>query len=109
MFPPRAEPAGALCRRVDISPEDFYRQLGRVRRDVRDEIERLIDWLDATTDTDQNTAVDDASIDRDPDAEPSMGSFDRMSDQVEAWQVRPVNFDVDAECDSADHGFCGGA
>ena len=109
MFPPRAEPADALYRRANISPDQFFQALGRVRREVRDEIERLIDWLDATTDTNQDAMVDDAPIDGDPDAEPSMGSFDRMSDQIKAWQTRPVNFDVDAELDPADHVFCGGA
>ena len=29
------------------------------------------------------------------DDEPSLGSFDRMSNQVKAWQARAVDADVD--------------
>jgi hypothetical protein len=96
-----AESAGALYRRTDISPEDFFQALGRVRRTVRDEIERLIDWLDATIDVDQDAAVDDGPCDGDPDAEPSLGSFDRMSDQIKAWSHRGWG-DVDMELDRCD-------
>ena len=90
-----------LFRRTDISPEDFFQALGRVRRQVFDEIERLIDWLDSTIDTDVDEAVDDRGCDGDPDAEPSLGSFDRMSDQVKAWQDRGWG-DVDCELDRCD-------
>lgn len=101
MFPPRAEATEALYRRVDISPEQFFQTLGRVRRDVCDEIERLIDWLDSTIDVDQDTAVDDGPCDEDTDAEPSLGSFDRMSDQIKAW-ARCAWGDIDLEQDDAD-------
>jgi hypothetical protein len=96
------ESAGTLYRRTDISPEDFFQALGRLRRAARDEIERLIDWLDTTIDCDQDAAVDDQPCDGDTDAEPSLGSFDRMSDQIKAWQVRPVTADVDCELDRVD-------
>jgi hypothetical protein len=96
-----AESAGALYRRTDISPEQFFQTLGRVRRAARDEIERLIDWLDSTIDVDQDAAVDDAPCDGDPDAEPSLGSLDRMSDQIKAWAHRGWG-DVDMELDRAD-------
>lgn len=101
-----ADSAGALYRRTDISPEDFFQTLGRVRRSARDEIERLIEWLDSTIDStidcDEDAAVDDDPCDGDPDAEPALGSFDRMSDQIKAWQTRPVTADVDCELDTAD-------
>lgn len=95
-----AESAGALYRRTDISPENFFQALGRVRRAARDEIERLIDWLDTTIDCDQDAAVDDGPCDDDSDAEPSLGSFDRMSNQIKAWAYRWG--DTDAELDHAD-------
>ncbi len=96
--------AGELYRRTDICPEQFFQTLGRVRRAARDEIERLIDWLDATIDTDQDSAVDDEPCDGDPDLEPSLGSFDRMSDQIKAWSTRLTysEIEVDAELDTAD-------
>jgi hypothetical protein len=96
-----AESAGALFRRTDISPEVFFQALGRARRLVRDEIERLIDWLDSTIDCDQDAAVDDGPCDEDSDAEPSLGSFDRLSNQLHAWKDRGWG-DVDAELDRCD-------
>jgi hypothetical protein len=101
MFPPRAETADEFYRRVDISPEQFFQTLGRVRRSVRDEIERLIEWLDSTIECDEDGAVDDEPCDGDIDAEPSLGSFDSMSDQIKAWQTG-LNADVDCELDRCD-------
>lgn len=83
-----SESSGALYRRTDISPEQFFQTLGRARRAARDEIECLIDWLDSTIDVDQDAAVDDGPCDGDTDAEPSLGSFDRMSDQIKGWGQR---------------------
>jgi hypothetical protein len=96
---PPAKPQDALYRRTDISPETFFQALGRVRRAARDEIERLIAWLDSTIDCDEDSAVDDDPCD-DRELEPSLGSFDRMSDQIKAWQGG--NYDVDAELDNSD-------
>jgi hypothetical protein len=89
----------ALYRRTDISPETFFQALGRVRKAARDEIERLIAWLDSTIDVDEDSAADDEPCD-DRELEPSLGSFDRMSDQIKAWQGG--NYDVDAELDRCD-------
>ena len=38
------------------------------------------------------------------DGEPSLGSFDRMSDQIKAWSTRSIyaEIEVDAEHDTAD-------
>ena len=98
-------PQDSLYRRTDISPEDFFQALGRVRRTVRDEIERLIEWLDSTIDTDQDEAVDDRGCDGDPDVEASLGSFDRMSNQIKAWATTTgygSSYDVDCELDRCD-------
>jgi hypothetical protein len=98
-----AESAGELYRRVDISPEEFFQALGRVRRSARDEIERLIEWLDSTIDVDEDSAADDDPCDGDTDAEPSLGSFDAMSDQIKAWQTRISTEPwADAELDRCD-------
>jgi hypothetical protein len=96
-----ADSAGELYRRTDISPEQFFQALGRARKAARDEIERLIDWLDSTIDVDEDFAVDDEPCDGDTDAEPSLGSFDRMSDQIKAWAARGWG-EVDLELDDAD-------
>ena len=98
-------PQDSIYRRTDISPEDFFQALGRFRRAVRDEIERLIVWLDSTIDTDQDAAADDEGCDGDTDAEPSLRSFDRMSDQIKAWQTTTgygSTYNVDCELDRCD-------
>jgi hypothetical protein len=64
-------PEDSLYRRTDVSPEHFFQALGRLRRAARDEIERLIDWLDSTIDCDQDTAVDDEGCDEDTESRPS--------------------------------------
>jgi hypothetical protein len=90
----------ALYRRTDVSPETFFQALGQVRRAARDEIERLIEWLDSTIDVDEDSAVDDDPCD-DHELEPSLGSFDRMSNQIKAW-LGGVTCDVDVELDKCD-------
>jgi hypothetical protein len=59
MFPPHAEGDSALYVKTDISPEQFFAAMGRLRAEARDEIERLIAFLDAT--------------EPDADTEPSLG------------------------------------
>jgi hypothetical protein len=89
-----------LYHRTDISPEMFFQALGSVRRAARDEIERLFAWLDSTNDVDEDRATDDEPCDGD-DFEPSLGSFDRMSDQIKAWQSTGYA-GVDCELDKCD-------
>jgi hypothetical protein len=81
-------------------PTESFRGSISSGRTARDEIERLIDWLDSTIDVD-HTAVDDGPCDGDADAEPSLGSFDRMSNQIKAWAHRGWG-DVDMELERAD-------
>ena len=96
-----AESAGELYFKTPASPEEGFQAIGRLRKEARDEIERLIEWLDSTIDCDQDAAVDDGTCDDDADSEPSLGSFDRMSDQIKAWHHRGWG-DVDIELDRAD-------
>ena len=77
----------------------FFQALGRARRAAREEIQRLIAWLDSTIDVDEDSAAADEPCD-DLELEPSLGSFDRMSDQIKAWQGGAC--DVDAELDKCD-------
>jgi hypothetical protein len=100
--PPGEAQDAPLYRRTDISPEDFFQVLGRARRAARDEIERLIEWLDSTIDVDEDSAVDDEGCDGDTDAEPSLGSCDRLSNQIRGWGAAGTGADVDCELDDCD-------
>jgi hypothetical protein len=57
-----AEAAGALYVRTDISPEQMFRAMHRLHKQVADTIDKLILVLD--------------SIDGDPEAEPALGSVE---------------------------------
>lgn len=77
---------GTPHRRTDISPEQFFQILGRLRRAAREEIERLITFLDQSIDCDEDASVDDAPLADDSELEQSLGSLDRMSNQINAWR-----------------------
>lgn len=72
-----AESAGELYRRTDISPEQFFQALARLRQEAQDEIERLLAFLDRT------------EPDRDLEPEESgIGDVDGLLEQVgtQDWQ-----------------------
>ncbi|WP_029081094.1 hypothetical protein [Bradyrhizobium sp. th.b2] len=114
--------AGALHYRTDISPEDLFLAIGRLRREARDEVDRLLKFLDLTDDYVCRELEDDG--DAEPslglqeafpgqgrggggdDREPDLGSFDRMTDQRLSNRQNHLGeerLEVDAELDQADH------
>ena len=87
--------------------ERALKRVAKLRQKASNEIEKLLSFLDASdpyTATELEEAVDDRPCDGDPDAEPSLVSFDRMSDQIKAWSTRSTytEIEVDAELDTAD-------
>jgi hypothetical protein len=96
-----ANDAGALYLPTDVTPEKLFQAIGRLRKEARDEIDRLIRFLDET----------DNHMEREPDGdedggdpEPSLGSFDRMLDQGKSWRQRETWFNgtTDLEADDAE-------
>src|SRR5665811_155108 len=86
---------------TDVTPEELFQAIGRLRKDARDEIDRLIQFLDKTDDyvsRELEDAVDDNACDdneldgpengedeeSDP-AEPSLGSVGDMHFNQEQW------------------------
>lgn len=96
-----ADSAGTLYGKPPITPIEAFQTIGRLRKDARDEIDRLIRFLDESDDHMEREPEDEAD---DSEAEPSLGSFDRMMDQSESWcQIySELCFSVDAEQDDAD-------
>jgi hypothetical protein len=82
-----AESAGALYRRTDISPEELFQAIGRLRQDAQDEIEGLLAFLDET--------------EPDPDLEPSLGALDGRDNQLFSW----MGDTADREADPAESGI----
>jgi hypothetical protein len=100
---PPAEPQDApLYLRTDVSPEQVFQAIGRLRREAREEIDRLIRFLD---DTDNHMEREPDDEGDDSEIEPSLGSFDRTMDQSKAWRqsAGELCFSIDAEQDDADN------
>jgi hypothetical protein len=72
--PPPGEAQGALYLPTDITPEEVFQAIGRLRKEARDEIHRLILFLDKTDDyvsRELEDQVDDGPCD-DNELEPSL-------------------------------------
>ena len=83
---------------VDVTPEQLFQAIGRLRKEARDEIDRLVRFLDET----ENHMEPEDEAD-DSEMEPSLGSFERVVDQSKAWQQRgEFCSGNDAEQDEAD-------
>ncbi|MGY3443710.1 hypothetical protein [Bradyrhizobium sp. USDA 4473] len=112
-----AESAGGLYFRTNVSPEQIFQAIGRLRKEARDEIDRLIRFLDDTDDHMEREpdGSDEPSLgfqeafpgmgrgSGGDDREPDLGSFDRMLSQEHCNRQRvgePV--EIDAEQDQAD-------
>ena len=66
---------------IDMTPEEIFRAIGKLRKDARDEIDRLLTFLD---ETENHMCIDDEDGgDDEPDThdEPSLG-FLHMNDQT---------------------------
>ncbi|WP_038388782.1 hypothetical protein [Bradyrhizobium elkanii] len=115
-----AESAGELYFKTDVSPEQIFQAIGRLRREARDEIDRLIRFLDDTDDHMEREPDDDEPSlgfqetfpgrgaphgGSGDDREPDLGSFDRMMNQEHCNRQRFGEEipEVDAEQDDADN------
>ena len=125
--PPATEkPQESLYLPTDISPEEVFQAIGRLRKEARDEIDRLIRFLDSTEnhmerepngdelDTSYpesgprvlvgTSCEDDEDSDTDEDSdpgEPCLGSLDGKTDQT-AWAAGGR---ADLELDGAESGI----
>jgi hypothetical protein len=60
-------PEGALYLPTDVTPEEVFQAIGRLRKEARDEIDRLIGFLDKTDD------YVSRELEQSTDDEPSLG------------------------------------
>jgi hypothetical protein len=96
-------PQDSLYLPTDVSPEEVFQAIGRLRKEARDEIDRLIGFLDKTDDyvsRELEDQVDDSPCDdneldgpehgEDEDSdppEPSLGAFEGHDDQRVSWKA----------------------
>jgi hypothetical protein len=108
----RAESAGALYVKTPVIPEEIFRAIGRLRKEARDEIDRLIRFLDSTKnhmaiDCEPEEEGDDCELEEDDPAEhdglsePALGSLDGQTDQT-GWAIGNRN---DGELDASESGI----
>jgi len=121
MFPPSAESAGELYYPTPVTPEEAFQAIGRLRKEARDAIHALIQFLDKTDDyvsRELEDQVDDGPCDdneldgpengddEDSDPpEPSLGSVGDVHFNQELWAAgsrRDLEQD-DAESGIGDH------
>lgn len=112
-----AKAAGDLYLPTDISPEELFQAIGRLRKEAQDEIERLLAFLDETdgySTTEQEEAVDDLpccddeldggdASGREVDDEPSLGWTPGEAAQGRCYAGAYGN-GVDLEHDAGDSG-----
>jgi hypothetical protein len=93
-------PADALYLPTDVTPEEIFQAIGRLRKEARDAIDELIRFLDKTDDYVSRELEDDAGSnpEEDSDAEPSLGSFDGLVNQAKSWAVGGDDAELDG-CD----------
>ena len=92
-----AESAGALYVKTPVTPEEIFRAIGRLRKEARDEIDRLIRFLDST---ENHMAIDCEPEEEGDDAEdePSLGFLEPVTIGGDwlgrsPWQSRSFNQD----------------
>ena len=95
---------------TDVTPEQLFRAIGRLREDARAEIDRLLRFLDETEnhmelepeDEDDDAELEDGDPAEDDGlSEPALGSLDGRSDQT-AWAAGSR---TDRELDGAESGI----
>jgi hypothetical protein len=109
-LPAPEKPQESFYLPTDISPEEVFQAIGRLRREARDEIDRLIRFLDKTDSymfRELEDAVDDGPVDTDEleigegDDEPSLGSHVTPSGATS--YSMPVSRNGDYDCEGDEH------
>ena len=94
-----ATPEPAIYYKTPVTPEEAFQAIGRLRKEARDEIDRLIQFLDKTDDyvaRELEDSIDDNPHDEETDdngednedadpAEPSLGSVGEANLNQERW------------------------
>lgn len=83
----------------DAKPADIFRAIGKLRKEAREEIDRLIRFLDDTENHMELEPEDEAD---DSDLEPSLGSFDRKTNQEKAWRTQSLYPCPTVDCEQDD-------
>jgi hypothetical protein len=92
-----ADSAGALYVKTPVTPEEIFQAIGRLRKEARDEIDRLIRFLD---ETDNHMELEPEDEGDDAEDEPSLGFLDHMFNQTRVCEGGSI--DAEDEHDGAE-------
>ncbi len=105
-----ADSAGELYFKTDVSPEVVFQAIGRLRKGARDEIDRLIRFLDETDDhmelePDGTEDEQDDEPEDTGDAEPSLGSSGHSSGGPISYLAHAVSdgYQMVYDCEGDEH------
>jgi hypothetical protein len=97
---PESPQDASLYIPTDVTPEVLFQAIGRLRKEARDEVDRLIRFLDKTDDYVSRELEDDDSANHEEggDIEPSLGFLDHITNQTRICEGLPKSqFDCDRE------------
>ena len=94
-----------------MTPEEIFRAIGKLRKDARDEIERLLTFLDQTENHMQidcepeDESDGDCELEDGADDEPSLGSHEVREAGAVSYKFRGVcdGSDMIYDCEGDDH------
>ena len=79
--------SGPLYLPTHVSPEQIFVSIGQLRKEAREEIDRLVRFLDKTDDyVSRELEVEDGNDEPGGDDEPSLGSHKGLN-QIKSWVV----------------------
>jgi hypothetical protein len=86
-----------------VSPEQVFQAIGQLRKEARDEIDRLVRFLDKTDDyVSRELEVEDGNDEPNGDDEPSLGFLDHMTNQDRVCEGDREFVDSEDEHDGAE-------
>jgi len=86
-----ASDAGPLYIPTDVTPEELFQAIGRLRKEARDEIDRLIRFLDETDnhmeleEAADDVACDDSELDGEGEDDEDCGTASHPSAALPFW------------------------
>lgn len=109
-LPATATPEPAIYYKTPVTPEQAFQAIGRLRKEARDEIDRLIRFLDKTDvyasgeleDSIDDHPHDEETDDNGEDNEPSLGSVGDVHFDQGRWALGSA---CDLELDDAESGI----
>jgi hypothetical protein len=116
LAPAAEKPQDSIYLPTDTTPEQLFRAIGKLRKDARDEIDRLIRFLDETDnhmelepdDEGDDSDLEDGGDDEDDGlSEPSLGSMGHYEHSNQELWARGGTKDLEDEHDGAEPDECG--